>query len=501
MPSELFKKPRWVQHNNMKLNPLLFGFTTRIQNNVNFVKLSLPSYAGGYCLAAISSYHGVLTKSQHHCRKCGSLVCGACSSRSFKLANIGKRCRVCDRCFEELTGTALKKKRSAIGGEGDNQPGMILPEVILWRVFSFLDVKNLANAMLVCQYWNKIGQENSLWKDLYQRDWLLSDTDMLVMSNMNWMHAYSLKLQRERNWNAGNFTYQTLQGHLFAVTSVQMLSKTKLISASLDADVRLWDLRKGLCVCTLSGHTDSVWAVHSRNARAVTCSEDQTVRVWDLNSNHSVCTFRDSCAALTCVWLEESIVYSGSSTGELFVWDLLSGKCVTTLHADTGALNCLQGSGRLLTSGGNEGIVRLWDFRAGMGRCVHYILPYKSVPQPITCLYWDDRSMFVGRKNGELLNWQCSQKVRQQPLCWTTDQGYPLSIKADESKVISSGTDGTVKTWDRSDASEAGSCTQVFQPLAGKEEESSIPWSRCVSFDDSRLCVACGKDVHVYRFT
>ena len=41
---------------------------------------------------------------QHHCRKCGAVVCGACSSRKYLLpSQSSKPLRVCDSCYETLT--------------------------------------------------------------------------------------------------------------------------------------------------------------------------------------------------------------------------------------------------------------------------------------------------------------------------------------------------------------------------------------------------------------
>lgn len=48
---------------------------------------------------------------RHHCRKCGKLVCGSCSGKKYKLENIGKVCRVCDECYDDLSG--VKKKENA----------------------------------------------------------------------------------------------------------------------------------------------------------------------------------------------------------------------------------------------------------------------------------------------------------------------------------------------------------------------------------------------------
>ena len=45
---------------------------------------------------------GVFTSGKHHCRRCGQMVCGACSKRKIGLARLGHGetpVRVCDHCF------------------------------------------------------------------------------------------------------------------------------------------------------------------------------------------------------------------------------------------------------------------------------------------------------------------------------------------------------------------------------------------------------------------
>eukprot|EP00112_Aurelia_sp_Birch-Aquarium-sp1_P004406 Seg1498.7 transcript_id=Seg1498.7/GoldUCD/mRNA.D3Y31 product="Pleckstrin-like domain-containing family F member 2" protein_id=Seg1498.7/GoldUCD/D3Y31 len=45
----------------------------------------------------------------HHCRRCGLVVCGNCSSRKFLLPDISmKPIRVCDTCYEKLSSGAAK---------------------------------------------------------------------------------------------------------------------------------------------------------------------------------------------------------------------------------------------------------------------------------------------------------------------------------------------------------------------------------------------------------
>lgn len=53
------------------------------------------------CLACDAKF--TLTRRRHHCRRCGKLVCDACSSGRANLPNIGVGVRVCDECYTAIS--------------------------------------------------------------------------------------------------------------------------------------------------------------------------------------------------------------------------------------------------------------------------------------------------------------------------------------------------------------------------------------------------------------
>ncbi|MBK6432769.1 MAG: hypothetical protein IPF85_18935, partial [Anaerolineae bacterium] len=76
---------------------------------------------------------------------------------------------------------------------------------------------------------------------------------------------------------------RTLEGHTDIVRSAAYSPDgTRIVSASDDQSVRIWDGETGALLRTLEGHTDRVLsAAYSPDGkRIVSASADQSVRIW-----------------------------------------------------------------------------------------------------------------------------------------------------------------------------------------------------------------------------
>jgi len=81
----------------------------------------------------------------------------------------------------------------------------------------------------------------------------------------------------------------TLSGHLDYIRTVQFHPELPwILSASDDAQIRIWNWQSRQPIATLSGHTHYVMsaAFHPREDLVVSASLDQTVRVWDISGLH-----------------------------------------------------------------------------------------------------------------------------------------------------------------------------------------------------------------------
>lgn len=73
---------------------------------------------------------------------------------------------------------------------------------------------------------------------------------------------------------------QKLVGHGAAVNAIQ-IHGDKIVSASGDRTIRLWDINSGRCLKTYSGHTKGIACVQYDGRRIISGSSDNTVRIFD----------------------------------------------------------------------------------------------------------------------------------------------------------------------------------------------------------------------------
>jgi WD40 repeat protein len=141
---------------------------------------------------------------------------------------------------------------------------------------------------------------------------LASDNALLL-----WDLEAVLKLQFGEPDNSQ--TLRALQGHTGDVNAVAVTRDgRRVVSASSDATLRLWDLGTGQTLRTLQGHTDKVNAVAVRadGRRAVSGSSDATLRLWDLETGENIATFIGDGPMLNCaVTSDGRTIIAGDDSG------------------------------------------------------------------------------------------------------------------------------------------------------------------------------------------
>ena len=96
------EKSQWMSHIRKCVNDLLLkrGIT---QNSENDSPVWVPDSDALTCMHCKKSQFSLLNR-KHHCRKCGTVVCNACSNQKWLLPQqSSKPLRVCLTCYQQLS--------------------------------------------------------------------------------------------------------------------------------------------------------------------------------------------------------------------------------------------------------------------------------------------------------------------------------------------------------------------------------------------------------------
>jgi hypothetical protein len=117
---------------------------------------------------------------------------------------------------------------------------------------------------------------------------------------------YSYLRERTRTSLESRTLLRTLEGHSAKVNAVAVTwDGRRVISASDDCRIKLWDVSSGEVLLSLEGHSDVVGSVAmTRDGNfAVSGSSDATARVWDLRNGECLRVLRRTSGRVTAVAL------------------------------------------------------------------------------------------------------------------------------------------------------------------------------------------------------
>ena len=224
-------------------------------------------------------------------------------------------------------------------------------------------------------------------------------------------HVHRRRYTSTRNWLNEQPSHNAFPGHGTNVVTCLQFDRDKIVSASDDHSINIYDTNSGTLRRRLDGHEGGVWALQYMGPTLVSGSTDRTVRIWDLDSLELAHVFYGHTSTVRCLQIVEPVLdtatgeyqppypmlITGSRDQTLRVWKLpRKGEPplrnnfsdddrvqpednpfhIHCLEGHTSAVRALAAHGRVCVSGSYDMTVRVWDIVTG--QCKHVLTGHEQ---------------------------------------------------------------------------------------------------------------------------
>ncbi|KAJ7355927.1 WD40-repeat-containing domain protein [Mycena albidolilacea] len=285
----------------------------------------------------------------------------------------------------------------------------LLPPELASHILSFLPFPALARASRVSKSWRSLIDADPLvWTSLLKSSgmhWGSEDAFLRAHRRLPYPHKslFQSRYLTHSRWSSSTSpTHRSFPAHGSSVVTCLILSRGRVISASDDHSIHVYDPLAGELRLALQGHEGGVWALAATRDILVSGSTDRTVRIWDLASGRCTHVFGGHTSTVRCLaivqpewvemedgrrekWPKRALIVTGSRDHTLRVWMLpRSGdagySCFDEgdpddaddnpyhrlfLEGHDHAVRALAARGRTLVSGSYDCTVRVWDLVTG----------------------------------------------------------------------------------------------------------------------------------------
>jgi F-box/WD-40 domain protein MET30 len=135
-----------------------------------------------------------------------------------------------------------------------------------------------------------------------------------------------------------------------------------LVTGSYDATVKIWDIKTGQEIRTLTGHTQGIRCLQFDDSKLITGSLDNSIKVWNWRTGQLIKTLHVHSDGVIGLHMTGKLLASGSSDNTIMVHDFNNYSRIR-LQGHTDWVNSvkLDPPSRTLFSASDDMTVKLWD--------------------------------------------------------------------------------------------------------------------------------------------
>jgi hypothetical protein len=241
------------------------------------------------------------------------------------------------------------------------------------------------------------------------------------------------------------------RGHSRKVNSVAVSGDgRRAVSASEDRTLKVWDVRTGRELLTLSGHSEGVMAVamSEDGQRAVSGSFDGTLKVWDLRTGRELLTRSGLSGVMAVAVSGDGRLAVSASDGEasLRVWDLKTRCELRDLrgHRDVVRSVAVSRDGLRAVSA-SENTLKVWDLKTG--RELHTLSGHSRVVNGVA-VSGDGRFAVSASDDATLKVWDLETGRELRALSGHSEWVAGVAMSGDGRRAVSASENRTLKVWD-----------------------------------------------------
>jgi WD40 repeat protein len=260
--------------------------------------------------------------------------------------------------------------------------------------------------------------------------------------------------QELKIWNAeSGALLLTLRGHGASVENcVFSPDGSRILSADRDGQLKLWATDSGQQIMQFAGHREPVanCAFSPDGNRVISASYDRTVRIWNTGTGEELRPrLRHRREAVGCAFSpdkEGTRIVSSTADGNIAIWSSTGSKPKQWHAHSKSTFTCrFSQDGKTVFSCSEDGTLKRWD-----AETCELIMSYEGHRAPVWTfgLSKDGSRLVSGSEDGSVIVWDVATGQQLAKLTGHSDDVWGVAFYPDGKRVASASWDMALRIWD-----------------------------------------------------